>query len=273
MKQPLRLLALSGLCLAAWIGSVRSMPADPLKAPLLPESAVPPAKATKTPAATSAKPITADEAKAWAVSLQRAVRLGTSTLSVDVSNAVDAFNSLVDWDAFVEKATALPGNSSQLKDFRTEFSRGLKSATTSKTAGFGRAIMSGIQGSGDYRAFRIHSEKGQMRVLFRLISSTGALNYHDWVLGRSRSGAVVGVECYIFLVGEMYSQNLRRSFLPLAHKSGGASIDNLSGPEKEFVEHFSQFALMGQYTRNATGGKLSISTRSFPSRCRSRSPR
>jgi hypothetical protein len=239
MKKPLRLLALSVLCIGVWIGSVHSTPAAPPAPPLLPNSALPPARATTTPVQTSAKPITAEEAKTWAVALQRAVR----------RQDVDAFNTLVDWDAFVEKATALPGNSPQLKEFRTEFSRGLKSATTSPTSGFGRAIMSAIQGSGDYRAFRIHSAGGQTRVLFRLISSTGALNYHDWVLGRSKSGAVVGVECYIFLVGEMYSQNLRRSFLPLAHKSGGASIDNLSGPEKDFVEHFGQFALMGQYTR------------------------
>ncbi len=239
MKKLLRLLALSGLCVAAWFGSICWTPGAPPDPPLLPDSALPPARTTKTPAQTAAKAITAEEAKTWAVALQRAVR----------RQDVDAFNALVDWDAFMEKATALPGSSPQLKEFRTEFSRNLKSATMSNASGFGRAIMSGIQGSGDYRAFRIQSAGGQTRVLFRLISSTGALNYHDWVLGRSKSGAVVGVECYIFLVGEMYSQNLRRSFLPLAHKSGGASIDNLSGPEKDFVEHFGQFALMGQYTR------------------------
>ncbi len=254
MKQPLRLLAFGGFCVAAWIGPLRTLPADPVKAPLLPDSAVPPAKASKTPAPTaakpiSAKPITADEAKAWAVALQRAVRLGTSNRNIDVSNAVDAFNALIDWDAFVEKATALPGDSPKLKEFRTEFSRGLKQATTSTASGFGRAIMAAIRGSGDYRAFRVYVGGGKTRALFRLISSTGALNYHDWVLGRAKNGAVVGIECYIFLAGEMYSQNLRRSFLPLAHKSGGASIESLPSAEKDFVEHFSQFALMGQYSR------------------------
>jgi tetratricopeptide (TPR) repeat protein len=88
-----------------------------------------------------------------------------------------------------------------------------------------------------------------MSVLFRLLSSNGALNYHDWLLGRSKTGAVTATDCHIFLAGELYSDNLRRSFLPLAHKSAGASVENLSGPEKDFVAHFDKFALMGRYAQ------------------------
>ena len=97
--------------------------------------------------------------------------------------------------------------------------------------------MGAVEAAGDYKALRIHNEDGQVRVLFRLVSSNGALNYHDWVLGRSRDGKPVAVDCHVFLIGELYSQNLRRSFLPLANKSGGASVEKLSGPEKEFVEN------------------------------------
>jgi hypothetical protein len=109
--------------------------------------------------------------------------------------------------------------------------------------------MVAIEASGDYTPLRIHNVGPEIRALFRLVSSNGALNYHDWVLGRSREGQTVATDCYVFLIGEMYSQNLRRSFLPLAHKSGGASVAALSGPEKDFVEHFPQFAQMGQYVR------------------------
>jgi hypothetical protein len=203
------------------------------------EASVPTKNAAKPGDKTAAQTISAEEATKWAADLQHAVRV----------QDIDTFNRLVDWDAFVAKATALPGNSPQVKEFRANFARGLKSATVNPRSGFGRAVMGAVEASGDYKALRIHNVDGQVRVLFRLVSSNGALNYHDWVLSRSPDGKTVAVDCYVFLIGELYSQNLRRSFLPLANKSGGASVDKLSGPEKEFVESFPQFAQMGRFVR------------------------
>jgi tetratricopeptide (TPR) repeat protein len=237
MRKPLQIVALVLTSLAVWTGSSRPVTAvgaaQPDQAPTATKS-----RANSADAA-AAKPITAEEATKWAADLQRAVRV----------QDIDTFNRLVDWDAFVAKATALPGNSPQLKEFRANFARGLKSATVNPRSGFGRAVMGAVEVSGDYKALRIHNEGGQVRVLFRLVSSNGALNYHDWVLGRSANGKAVAVDCHVFLIGELYSQNLRRSFLPLAHKSGGASVEKLSGPEKDFVEHFREFAQMGQFVR------------------------
>ena len=234
MKARLRVFASGLLLLSMSSGLGRPQPAtaaDPPggKAPLLPDERI------ETPD----KPVTVEEATRWAAALQQAVH----------DQDIDAFNSLVDWDALIEKATALAGDSAQLKEFRANFGRGLKLATVSPKSGFARAIMAAVAGSGSYRALRIHKDGGQMRILFRLISSNGALNYHDWVLGRSRDGKTVAFDCYVFLTGEMYSQNLRRSFLPLAHRSGGANVETLPGPEKDFVANFSRFTQMGNYVR------------------------
>jgi tetratricopeptide (TPR) repeat protein len=237
MRKPFQIVALVLTSLAVWTGSSRPVTAVGAAQP---DQAPPAAKSSANSAdAAAEKPITAEEATKWAADLQRAVRV----------QDIDTFNRLVDWDAFVAKATALPGNSPQLKEFRANFARGLKSATVNPRSGFGRAVMGAVEVSGDYKALRIHNEGGQVRVLFRLVSSNGALNYHDWVLGRSANGKAVAVDCHVFLIGELYSQNLRRSFLPLAHKSGGASVEKLSGPEKDFVEHFREFAQMGQFVR------------------------
>jgi hypothetical protein len=223
--------------LAVWIGSGRLGTAV---AAAQPDQSPPDTKSAAKSADTAApKPISAEEATKWAADLQHAVRV----------QDIDTFNRLVDWDAFVAKATALPGNSPQVKEFRANFARGLKAATVNPRSGFGRAVMGAIEASGDYKALRIHNEGGQIRVLFRLVSSSGALNYHDWVLSRSGDGKTIAADCYVFLIGELYSQNLRRSFLPLANKSGGASVDKLSRPEKDFVESFTQFAQMGRFVR------------------------
>jgi hypothetical protein len=235
MKTSLRLFAWSLVSVTAMLGSSGSPLAS---AAVLPDNAPPPAKPADS-AKSAEKPVTVEEATKWAAELQRVVRV----------QDVDAFNMLVDWDAFVDKATTLPGDSPQLEDFRGNFARGLKSATVNPRSGFARAVMAAVETAGEYRALRIHKEGDQIRVFFRLVSSNGALNYHDWVLGRSRDGKVVAVDCYVFLIGELYSQNLRRSFLPLAHKSGGANVEKLAGTDKDFVEHFNQFALMGKYIR------------------------
>jgi tetratricopeptide (TPR) repeat protein len=184
------------------------------------------------------KPVAADEATKWAASMQRAVRV----------QDVDTFNVLVDWDSFIAKATALPGGLAQVKDFRTNFANGLKLATVNPKSGFGKAVMAATDAAGDYTPLRVHNVGPEIRVLFRLVSSNGALNYHDWVLGHSPDGKTVANDCYVFLIGEMYSQNLRRSFLPLAHNSG-ASLAKLPQSEKDFIEHFTQFVQMGQYVR------------------------
>jgi hypothetical protein len=237
MRKPLQLVALGLTSLAVWVGAGRLGTAVmAAQADQAPPAQNPGAKSADKVAA---KPITAPEATKWAGDLQHAVRV----------QDIDTFNRLVDWDALVAMATALPGNSPQLKEFRANFAKGLKTATVNPRSGFGRAVMAAVEAAGDYKALRVHNEGGQVRVLFRLVSSNGALNYHDWVLGRSRDGKTVAVDCYVFLIGEMYSQNLRRSFLPLAHKSGGASLEKLSGPEKDFVEHFPEFAQLGRSVR------------------------
>jgi hypothetical protein len=191
---------------------------------------------TKSPA----KEVTAEEAQKWAAAMQRAARV----------QDVDTFNKLVDWDAFVEKATALPSKSPRVNQFRAEFARGLKSATASPKAGFGHAVIGAVEAAGEYRAIHSHRDGGHQRVLFRLIASNGALNYHDWVLSRARDGSVVGTDCFVLLIGELYSENLRRSFLPLAHQSAGASLETLSQAEKDFVTHFGEFTQMGKQVRD-----------------------
>jgi tetratricopeptide (TPR) repeat protein len=220
-------------CVAIFVGLGRLALAAALDSPPAPP-------ANTTAGKSAAKEVSVADAQKWATALQRAVRVGDA----------DTFNKLVDWDAFIETATALADNSAKLKAYRVGFAQGLRSAATSNKSGFGRAVIGAVERAGEYRPLHIHRESGRLRVLFRLIASNGALNYHDWFLGRSKEGEVVAVDCYVYLLGELYSQNLRRTFLPMARKQGGADLNALSGQEQEFVAHFDQFSGMGQYVHD-----------------------
>jgi hypothetical protein len=220
MTKPLRLLTLSLAAAAILLGSCRARNAVGADSP-----------GARLPAQT----VSAEDAQKWATALQQAVR----------TQDVDTLNQLLDWDALIEKTTALQSGSPKVKQLRDAFGRGVKNASVSPESGFAHTMTASLEGLGDYRPLHMHRAGDQQRALFRLIVANGTVNYHDFILSRSTRGKVVATDFYVFSIGELYSQFLRRSFLPLLHQAGGDSTAALSGPEKDFVAHAAEIGQMG----------------------------
>lgn len=197
------------------------------------------APAAVAPAAPPGPPLSDQECRRFTDLVERAVATGN----------VATLNSTIDWDTLIDTATAGIDAPAQT---RKGFANGLKAALTQERSLVGQIIARTKEG-GAYSLLRIHDQDGQRRALFRMIMpANSGVNYHDFVLARSRSGVVRAVDLYVYLSGEMISQTFRRMYIPTAaHESRGivARLTGLSGPEKEFVENFPKFEQMAKALR------------------------
>jgi tetratricopeptide (TPR) repeat protein len=83
-----------------------------------------------------------------------------------------------------------------------------------------------------YRFLRVRHVNGETHVLFRLISSGGGLNYHDWIVEKDNQAHVKLLDVYIALSGETLSQTMRSAYLAGIVASGNAAA-GISGTEKD----------------------------------------
>jgi tetratricopeptide (TPR) repeat protein len=119
----------------------------------------------------------------------------------------------------------------------------------SEKSGFAQAILASVNAGGSYHFLRTVVVDGRKRARFRMITAAGGLNYHDFILGRSKGQEVVAIDLYIFLIGEPYSQNTRRMFLPSAEKALKGGLDRLAPSDREFLTHIGEYAALAQYAR------------------------
>jgi hypothetical protein len=174
---------------------------------------------------------TEQECRDWAALLEKAVNKGNAA----------SCNDLLNWDALLETATAYPNTSPTFAKHRSEFISGAKSALRSG-AGLVGELLNAVRNRGSYKFLRCRDVDGRRRAEFRMITSAGALNYHEFVLAFSEDGLVRAVDCYVFLTGQLQSEALREAFLPFAQRWSQGGLDQLPAPEKDFVSHYSEFA-------------------------------
>ena len=65
---------------------------------------------------------------------------------------------------------------------------------------------------GTYKFLRCHEQDGQLRVLFRLLTPEGGLNYHDLVV-RKYSDSVRVADIYVAVSGELLSKTMRQLYV------------------------------------------------------------
>jgi tetratricopeptide (TPR) repeat protein len=138
----------------------------------------------------------------------------------------------IDWNALRDTIGAgMEMSSSVRQDFISSMNR-----SVNKPGGLKDSLASVVT-DGSCRLLRIHDEDQQRRALVRSLSGDGALRYFDFVLSQQPDGQVRAVDFYTYQSGELASQTLRRSLLPvLTHENRGL-LDRLTGTENDFVRN------------------------------------
>lgn len=208
--------------------------------------------ALAAPVSQLAAPVTQEDARATGAALQAAAQAGD----------VEVINGLFDWDALLglaladldETALAAP-----LAEFRRGFLNGIRD-----NGGLGGQIVTTVAQGGSYTLLRVHGEKSQPRLLFRVVSSSGGLNYHDLLLARDEAGEVRIVDVYLALAGERMSHTLRRAFLPLIPREDESLIKNQPAADRVFLEHFDDYRAFARHLVEQEGAKALAAYEKLP---------
>jgi tetratricopeptide (TPR) repeat protein len=195
---------------------------------------VPPAGAqapANKPAA--AVQLSADECVQFARSMEASIKQGD----------LKAFDRLVSWNALLSRATDSLGFPPQ---HRAGFQRGVMDSLTSDK-GFAAQIAGQVAAGGSYKFVRVRERNAQSSVLLRLVTDAG-LNYHEWLLTKEGDN-ILASDVYIFLSGELLSDTLRRSALPVAREMSKSFVQRLTTTESEYVKQLDLLAEMAEQLR------------------------
>jgi hypothetical protein len=172
-------------------------------------------------------PSAANQPAAVQLSEDECVQFARSMEATVMQGDLKAFDRLVDWNALMNRATDSLGFSPQ---HRAGFHRGVLDSVTSDT-GFAAQMAGHVARGGSYKFLRVRERGGQPTVLLRLVSDAG-LNYHEWLLTKA-GGNVLASDVYIYIAGELLSDTLRRSALPVAKELSKSFIERLTVAESE----------------------------------------
>ncbi len=104
-------------------------------------------------------------------------------------------------------------------------------------ATLGKQFAGIIEADGSYRLLRVREVDGRPRALFRTVPTDGGINYHDTVFELDAHGTPVIVDIDIYMTGELLSQTVRRTILPIVVDAKRSRLEKLVRRESLFVTH------------------------------------
>lgn len=157
----------------------------------------------------------AQAAKPAAITEQEASEFADALTDVAKNGDIDGYNTLLDWEGIIDRATALPKNP-ELEQARADFKRG-GMAELKRSGGMISRINADIKKGGSYKCLRISVDGKEPYVIFRLkLPRGGGVNYHQLFLERNLDGKVIANDMFVFLSAERISETFHRSWIPVA---------------------------------------------------------
>ncbi len=133
---------------------------------------------------------------------------------VDATAILERLNDLVIRELKIKDAASFRGNAkAQIQDFARRFAD---------------AILTEIGENGSYRLLRVRIVDKEPRALFRLISHSAGLNYHDMTLNVERGGELRVNDIRLASTGESINETLHRSILAMTASGRTATNDDAS---------------------------------------------
>jgi hypothetical protein len=153
------------------------------------------------------------------------------------SGDANAVFRLIDFETIID--TALAG-----LDGEDEFFVGVREGAR---PAFRRTFEQLVQGAGGdgFQFLRAHQVDGRPRVLFRLATADGGLNYHDVLVDR-HDGRIVAVDMVFSASGELLSQTWRRVLLPGLMQINQRSSLRLSSTDRDMLDHYDTIARISE---------------------------
>jgi hypothetical protein len=153
-------------------------------------------------------------------------------------------NRMIDYDVLLRIAVRGASSQSTADEFRKAALQGLNSTD-------GGLFSGPLSENAAYRLLRIVDNPRGRQLLVRTLAESGSVNYFELSLVRSKSGQPVVVDAYIYTIGELYSDTLRRLYLTAAGQS--SQIFSVPASEAEIIRGAKCMEAM---TRNYDGGRF-----------------
>lgn len=113
----------------------------------------------------------------------------------------------------------------------------------------GGQIASQTMMGGSYKLLRITPDAQHPKLLFRLLTPQGGLNYHEFTL--TKRGAYQIDDLYVFATGEPLSVTLHRSGLPVLVDAEKGTLEKLLTGESDYMANLPKIQ---QFTQNVLAG-------------------
>ena len=110
------------------------------------------------------------------------------------------------------------------------------------------AIVRAMGDKGSYLPLWVRTGKGRTRALLRLVTSEGALNYHELLLVKDAQGRVEVTDLYVFVSGELMSQTLRRGALNILASQKQSIVSRLVEGDQNYLKHIDTIGALHRAT-------------------------
>jgi tetratricopeptide (TPR) repeat protein len=111
-------------------------------------------------------------------------------------------------------------------------------------------IVRALGDKGSYFPLWVRTAQGRTRALMRMVSTEGALNYHELLLVKDAIGRVEVIDIYVFVSGELMSQTLRRGALNVLGGQNPSILSSLRKGDQNYLKHIDTISALHRATLN-----------------------